>query len=150
MKFKTLYADSTTGKYISKKLNNGDWDYWLVLDVIDLHDAGMDDGPKYDVSIQAVSPEAAGNENLQKAFSCCGMPEDLEKDVMYQVEALSNYGIFAPLWNESGNNLKALLHAARKESDLIHFLFGFYMDGPKNGVGSTGWDLIAGDDTFRF
>jgi hypothetical protein len=47
-----------------------DWDYYLVMEVINLHDAiGDESDHKYHVSIEAVSPESAGNENLDRAFA---------------------------------------------------------------------------------
>jgi hypothetical protein len=39
---------------------------------------------------------------------------------------------------------------ARKESQLINMLFGFYMDRPENGIGQDGWGLIAGQDVNDF
>lgn len=155
MKFKFLTGDinwkTYGGKFISKKLNNGDFDYWLVLDVINWHDAtGEEDAPKYNVSIQAVSPQQAGDESLQHAFSCCGIEPEYQNDPFVQVEALSDYGVFAQLWNKSGDNIKALMQEARKESAMIESLFGLYMDAPENRAGSNGWDLIAGNLTFRF
>lgn len=151
MRFKAIYKNSDSGKYVSKKFNNGDWDYWLIMDVVDMHDAtGEEDQPKYNVSIQAVSPQAVGKPKVNQAMSSCGFSdEDIEKhenDPLFQVEALSDYGIYASLWNKSGDNIKVLLKDAHKETELINMLFGFYMDRPGNGIGQNGWDLIAGQD----
>ena len=150
MKFREMYFNKNDGgKFISSKLNNGDFDYWLVLEVINMHEAtGELDIPKYNVSILAVSPQQAGKESVERALASCGISEYGE-DEIYQVEALSDYGIHAQLWNQSSNNIKALLVQARKEAQLVNILFGFYMDQPENRAGSTGWDLIAGNLTFR-
>jgi hypothetical protein len=155
MKFKTLYNDGNRGKYISKKLNNTEFDYWLILDVIDMDSAtGEEGGDKYNVAIQAVSPQQAGQKNVDSALSACGFSdEQLERygnDPVVQAKALSDYGIFAQLWQISGNNLSELLKQARKEAVLIELLFGFYMDRPENRIGQNGWQLIQGQDIREF
>ena len=150
MKFREMYFNKNDGgKFISNKLNNGDFDYWLVLEVINMHEAtGEEDMPKYNVSILAVSPQQAGKEAVERSLTSCGI-SDYGKDEVYQVEALSDYGIYAQLWNQSSNNINALLKDARREAQLVNMLFGFYMDQLENRAGSTGWDLIAGNLTFR-
>jgi hypothetical protein len=38
------------------------------------------------------------------------------------------------------------MQQCRKEADILTgIMFGFNMDSPKNGIGSTGWDLLRGD-----
>jgi len=143
------------GKFISKKFNNGDFDYWLVLDVVNMQEAtGKEDQPKYYINIQAVSPQAAGKKGIDAAFSSAGFSDDdlteRENDVICQVEELSNYGIFACLWQKEGDNLKKLLQEAHKEAQLINMLFGFYMDRPENGIGQDGWSLISGQDIREY
>ena len=149
MKFKFLTGDinwqTYGGKFVSKKLNNGDFDYWLVLEVINMHDAtGEESIEKYNVSINAVSPEQAGKENLDKALECCGVPEMELTDLM-KVEALDSYGVRAPLWSGNSNNINKLLKEAKKQAQLTEMLLGFAMDKPLNKIGSTGWEFIKGD-----
>jgi hypothetical protein len=159
IKYKFLTGDvnwkTYGGKFVSQKLNNGDFDYWLVLEVLNMPEAtGDDDQPTYLVQVSAVSPDEAKEENLARAFQCCGFSdEDTEKyknNDLIKVEVLSDYGVSAPLWNASGNNIKKLLKEAHEQSQAINGLFGFFMDTPKNMVGSTGWDLIAGNLVFRY
>lgn len=159
MKFKFLTGDVNWqqygGKFISKRLNNGDFNYWLVMDVTNMWDAtGDEEQDKYHVSIQAVSPEAAGQDKVNHAFGSAGYSDEqlteAENNPIWQVEALSSYGIFAVLWQQSGNNINDLMQQARKESDLIQMLFGFYMDRPENGLGQDGWQLIRGQDVREF
>ena len=160
MRFKFLTGDVNWqrygGKFISNKLNNGDWDYYLVLDIVNLEDCDFPDRDKdlYNVSIHAVSPQAAGKENLDKAFACCGFDDEFlekyESNELIQVEALATYGIFAQLWNRSGKNVNKLLTEARKEAKIAEMLFGFYMDRPQNGIGQSGWDCISGQDLREF
>lgn len=134
------------GKFVSKKLNNGDWDYWLVISVDNTEDYG-DFKFKYIVSVQAVSPKAAGEAELKRAFESLGLiEEDINQaDPLTQVQALAEYGIYANLWTGTGNNIKQLMHEAHREVAGINILFGFYMDRQENALGADGWDFIGGN-----
>jgi hypothetical protein len=154
MNFKFLTGDinwkTYGGKFVSKKLNNGDFDYWLVIDVINMYDVLIDeDQDKYFVSIQAVSPESVGDEKLNHVLRNMAINDNWDKDLV-QVEALSEYGIYAVLWKKSGNNINQLIKAAHYEANLIEMLFGFYMDRRENRIGQTGWGLIRGQDIREF
>lgn len=151
IRFKFLTGDVNWqeygGSFISAKYNNGDWDYWLVMEVLNLDETDA----KYNVSVMVVSPEAAGNTNLSKALAQYGfeeqdaeVPEYFNSDIG-KVEALATYGIKAQVWNENGNNLAKLMLKAKRDLVTINGLFGFFMDSPQNGIGSTGWDLVAGN-----
>lgn len=148
MRFKFLSGDlnwsSYGGKFISKKLNNGDFDYWQVIEVINMNEVEHNPPFKYMVTLYAVSPSEAGEENIKRALDCCGIEEDNPSSGTL-VEALSDYGVSAQLWNDGGNNLKELLKEAHKQASVSETLFGFYMDKPENRMGSTGWDFIKGD-----
>jgi hypothetical protein len=137
------------GKFVTKKLNNGEFDYWLVVDVINMHQATGDlNQSKYSVSIQAVSPGQAGKEKIQAALDYCGIDLNTIHKKHHEailVEALSDYGVYANLRTFSGNNLSKLMKEARKELQVISCLFGFYMDCPENRIGDTGWDMIQGN-----
>ncbi len=162
MNFKVLSGDINWkvygGKFVSKKLNNGDWDYWLVINVINWEDTLPTNefeklGHKYNVEIQAVSIEAAGEENMNSALSSCGFSDDqmeiAEMSDLLKVEALSGYGVFATLWNKNGNNIEILMKEAHAEVEKINMLFGFYMDRVENRIGNDGWDFISGDIGFK-
>ena len=162
MKFKMLSGDVNWsvygGKFVSKRLNNGNWDYWLVINVINweesLNTREFEElGYKYNVEIQAVSIEAAGEKNLDSALSCCGFSDDqmnvAEQSDLLKVESLSDYGVFATLWNKNGNNIETLMKDAHKEANLINMLFGFYMDREENRIGNDGWDFISGNIGFK-
>jgi len=150
IRFKFLAGDvdwqTYGGQFISQKLNNGDFDYWLVLDFINMHEAtGDEETDKYNITILAVSPEL----NVQKADHILmvdyNLPDDLPITDKMRVEALAGHGIAAHLKGFSGNNYTKLMKEARREVQVIPFLFGFYMDRPENRIGSTGWDFIRGD-----
>lgn len=154
LKFKFLTGDVNWqdygGKFVSKRLNNGEFDYWLIIEVINMLDAtGEDIGGKYAVSLLSVSPSEAGEDNLARAFECCGLDaedqSDLRANPLVQVEALASYGIYAQLKTTGGNNLSKLMREIRKEAALSTMLYGFYMDRPENRIGSTGWDLQRGN-----
>lgn len=136
------------GMWVSGRLNNGDWDYWLVVAITNMDEAcGCDNKgqPKYVVEIRAISPEAAGPENLREAVELCGDEGNNELTDLMKVELLNSYGVYSPCQSFRGNNGHKLLREAKKSLDTISEFFGFYMDGPKNRIGSTGWDCIAGN-----
>jgi hypothetical protein len=157
MKFAFLTGDvnwlNYGGKWISPKLNNGDFDYWIVMELINMDDAcGRDNEgqAKYHVSLAAVSPSQAG-EHLNRALDSCGIGPQHQGGVFVNVsevmavEALHSYGVSAPLWQSGGNNARKLLREASKQAQMTNMLFGFYMDAPKNKIGTTGWEAIKGD-----
>jgi hypothetical protein len=134
------------GIWITRKLNNGNWDYWLVIELINMDEAcGRDNEgrPRYIVEVSAVSPAAAGEEHVRQALELCG-PEGDITDIV-KVECLYFYGIKAPCQSWDGNNAHKLLRKAHRALNAIASMFGFFMDSPKNRVGHSGWDYIAGD-----
>lgn len=158
LKFRFLSGDCNWrtygGKLVSKRLNNGEFDYWLVIDVVNREDAhGRDALTRYYVSLQSVSPDEAGEQNLREAMRACGCNpepiEDLTKVSNWEkVGVLSSYGIYATLWSDEGNNLSQLLKEARLQADASQLLYGFMMDGAQNQIGNSGWDTQRGDIGF--
>ena len=141
------------GTWISKKLNNGEFDYYLAIRFTNwLEDTGetLPDGERYHVELLSVSPSEAGEESLARAFACCGMDgEDensqrIRKMPLAQVDALLSYGIYAHLKEFQGNNSRKLLRAARAEAQTANMLYGFYMDRIQNRIGDTGWEFQQG------
>lgn len=139
------------GKFISAKQNNGEFDYWLVMDVLNWQDAvgereAKEVGAKYCVSLYSVSPSEAGTESLKSAFDCCGMDsEELRANPLVQVECLVSYGTYAQLWSENGNNINKLMKQAREQAKLSSMLYGFMMDKPANRIGTSNWDMQRGN-----
>lgn len=140
------------GSFVSRRFNNGDFDYWLVIDLTNQHE--QDESlPKYFVAVNAVSPQAAGEKELDAALDSSGLPDELRDKPLFQVEALHSYGTYAQLATFEGDNWQQLMKAARLECRFINSFFGFYMDRPRNAFGATGWDVIAGNlygDLQRF
>ncbi len=137
------------GKWISNKLNNGDFDYWVVLEFINWLDATGEtyNDNEFLVSLASVAPSEVSKEEMDQAIGSMGWPEndDNEPDDIAKVEILSSYGILAHLWQEEGNDADLLLKRARQAANVVTGLFGFFMDTQQNAIGSTGWDFIKGD-----
>ena len=149
-KFKFLTGDVNWqeygGKFISKKLNNGEFDYYLIIEVINWNEHDRYPEYTYNVSLSAVSPTER-RESLKSAAESWGMTETEIEALGDEaiVDCLSSYGVKAQLWDDSGNNLKILMREAHRQAELSEMLFGFYMDRYQNRIGSTGWDFIKGD-----
>lgn len=136
-------------KYVSQKFNNGEFDFWFVLELINMEDVcgQKEPKPKYAVELTCVSPSEAGD-NLAKAFESCGIDDDAVKaNPIVQVEVLSSYGVSAHLASFSGNNAHKLMREAKHKARECEFLFGFAMDRAVNRIGITGWEAIKGDLT---
>lgn len=134
------------GKWHSQKLNNGEFDFWLVLELTNIHDAtGEETGDKYYVSLSAVSPNEAGKAQVAKALESCGMEKADNLPDLALVECLHSYGLHAVLVQRSGSNAHKLIREVKREAAMVNGLFGFYMDRPENRIGSTGWEMLRGD-----
>ncbi|MCK4666867.1 hypothetical protein KAU33_08965 [Candidatus Dependentiae bacterium] len=147
MKLKHIQGDiGCEIMWISKKFNNGDWDYWLVLKITNLEEMmGKKCEEKYLANIDVVSPEAAGLDELRNAMDSFGMEDEEVEDEEDKVILLEEYGTSAELFSQTGNNYKNLMKEARKEMEKINTAFGFYMDKELNHIGNTGWDFVSGN-----
>ncbi len=146
MRLKHMEGDvKSKGMWFSKKLNNGDWDYWLVLEITNLEEMmGKECEKKYLYTLSAVSPEAAGQKSVDNAVESAGREdEDLNEETKAML--LVEYGIKATLYEETGSNYKTLMRHARKDMERISMMFSFHMDRQLNAIGNTGWEFIAGD-----
>ena len=130
-----------TGEYtgISKKFNNGDFNYYLSYEIINMVDCVEEPTNKYIVTLSAVSPSQAGEKALNEEDEKLNLSEE-QKAIL-----LSEYGAKATLFNNTGNNLNKLLKEIKEQAKLINLMFGFYMDKHLNRIGSTGWDFIKGE-----
>ena len=137
------------GTWLSQKLNNGEFDYWLAIRVINWEDATGEkpDGNTYNVELLSVSPSEAGPDNLKSAFAYIGQ-ESADKDVLEnpicQCDALLSYGVYAHLWSADGQNINKMMREARNQAFLAQGLYGFYMDKQQNRIGDSGWDFQRG------
>lgn len=159
IKFKFLTGDINWqeygGKFISKKLNNGDFDYWLILSVDNLHECMDENHPnKYLVSVNAIAPSELPEKEIESALQSMGQedlsPAEFTKKygMLGLLEAISGYMGGAMIFYDEGNNLRKLMKNAREQAEEMGvFLFGFAMDRTMNRIGSTGWDILRGDIT---
>ena len=136
-------------KWISGKKNNGDFDYYFVIEIMNWIKSTGGLGPdetKYNINVHAVSPAQAGEENVKKALDCCGFPEcELTDEI--KVEALLSYGIATPIEGLNCNNAHKGLAELKKKSQMFEMMFGFYMDRSVNRIGTSGWESVKGDIT---
>jgi len=150
---RVLYDWDSEKVSVSRQWNNGDWNLRLAMKVVYMEEYLPEDEVeeygKYEVSILAVSPEAA-KDQLQRALDSMGMDdEDLRNIPLLEYESLLQYGIYATLWHKAGNNIKKLITEANKELPIIQMMFGFYMDRYQNRIGNDGWDFISGNIGFK-
>lgn len=137
---------------VSSIENYGDFDFRFAVKISYLEefltDQDIKDCGKYEVSLLAVSPEAAGEKNIDIALCSCSDDKYTPQNApnTEQCRALIEYGIYATLATVQGNNLKNLKSEIHKELIQAQMLFGFYMDRYQNRIGATGWDTITGDN----
>ncbi|MEK6832734.1 MAG: hypothetical protein AABY32_01690 [Nanoarchaeota archaeon] len=137
--------------WVSDMVNYGDFDlfFFIVLQYTD--EWGGDIEHPYHISIQVVSPEAAGKKHVKSAFRSMSI-EGKEYNKMIKTlkpediaDIVRQYGVAATIFQKFGDDEDKLINAAVKEMTGINCLFGFYMDKYQNRIGATGWDFIRGD-----
>jgi hypothetical protein len=152
MKLKTFLDNDYNKIIISNKLNNGDWDYWLVIRLTYLAEylteEELKNTGKYQIEILAVSLEAA-KDKVKDALYSMGLENEIKVSEDLKIESLLEYGIYATLWSNVGNNKTTLIKQAKEEILPIETLLGFYMDKAENRLGNTGWDFISGNIGLR-
>jgi hypothetical protein len=146
MKFKLVREEGDDKVWISEKLSNGDWPYRLLIKLEDTRHWG--DGPTYHyhVSILAVSPKAA-EKRLPDVARFLGMKWDefQSLDLLHQSVALMDFGTYACLFQDMGDDEKKLVQFAKQKANLCYMKFGDYINRPQNAIGDTGFDWIKGE-----
>lgn len=142
MRLKTV-TDSSDGKVmIGPKQNNGNFDWFPVVEIKYLAEWTSDPMKKYLVSLKAVSPSLAGAHNIEQAESCCSVEAATEEE---KAVVLAEYGIFAPVYEQAGNNLRNLLRDMREQLFVAEHLTGLVFDRQINPIGADGWHALAGE-----
>ena len=144
MRYTKLNDDDMQMTLLGQKQNNGDFDWYPVIDVKYAKEWDSSFPETYIVTAKAVSPSEAGQTNIDSALSCCGVAED-EPSLNDVIEALADYGTFATIKEECGNNLRKLLKQAKKEVDIYCMITGFVFDRLQNRIGADGWDALKGN-----
>lgn len=140
---------------ISKKFNNGEFDYYLVREIMNIeemmsekeaNDYKKKNGGKWAVQISCVSPQRFLPKNRISAMAQDGEYTNWDEiPVETQVMMITSQFGGAVFVSKAGPNLKKLLSETAKEAYTKNFLFGFAMDECQNRVGGTGWDFIKGE-----
>lgn len=155
MRFRFLTGDVNYvrdgGSFVSGKQNNGEFDFWVVMQI--RNDRETESPATYSVSLSVVAPSQAGETRVKTAMEFCGITEAMMATATTngcgdeaKVEALHAYGVAAQVWSENGNNHRRLMQAARQFANTeLDSLFGFVMDRPVNRIGTTGWEALRGD-----
>jgi len=152
LKFKFLTGDVNFtdygGKWISNRRNNGEFDYWFVIELRNWEDCvgereAKEIGAKYNLSLSVVAPSQAPEKERQSVLDSYGQEsfQCLEREI----EAFHAYGPKVNVWDANGNNWCKLMRQAKEEANKADMLFGFYMDRPVNKIGTSGWEAIRGD-----
>jgi hypothetical protein len=141
------------GKLVSPPQSNGEFTYWLVLDVLEWEqtvgerEAAEIDGTHH-VSLCVVAPSELGEDKMRSALRNCGWdggdgPEI--DDPLMLVDILHSYGTYATVWQADGG-LRDLLREGKQQAEITSgIMFGFQMDQPQNRIGADGWDFIRGE-----
>jgi hypothetical protein len=156
LRFSGLKGDmnwmSFGGKWVSNKLNNGDFDYYLVLEINNLIDTcgekeAKEMGGTYMVSLSAVAPSEVLEAEAKNAMKSFDVNLDFNKmDAQMQVEVLHSYGIRSEIWNGTGNNARKLLKEARQHArEEGTKSFNESLSRFANKIGHTGADCLRGD-----
>lgn len=150
----TVIEDIDTHKvWQVMRLEDCDWPILVFVKVTytEEYDREWAEKGKYHVQIEAVAPEAPEAEAIMRCINSIGstLPEWNQADEVWRARALADYGIYAMLWQDQGNNLRKLLKAARNELASIPIFIGFRLDRALNAIGNTGWDSLKGDIGFK-
>jgi hypothetical protein len=121
----------------------------VFTNMIDACGRDADPHEKYIVELREVD---LSSQLLHEALECYGPEEpdgltDCQKRLMY-IDALANYGAYAPLGGWAGRNARRLLAGARAESRALEENVAAYekaMSRPVNRIGSTAREYQAGD-----
>lgn len=125
--------------YESPVFNNGEFDYKILIEVINLDEAIGELG--YGV--------ICGVSKLP-AFLPVEKVKDIKETFCIEeitVSEIFEYGVYAKLGDAHALNMEELEKAIAKfdkQVPLYNSLFGFYMDKYQNRLGNTGWDFLNG------
>ena len=138
------YATKET--YIHEDESFHTFKYKYLVEVMEseyMQDAGMDveDGKVTILLSLVVLPESLSEKHLASVASFCGIDT---KDVT--IIDIYEYGLSCPIeddeFNESDYSVEDALDCAAEVIPSIDSLRGFYLDRPRNLIGTTGWDLL--------
>jgi 5-carboxymethyl-2-hydroxymuconate isomerase len=150
IKFKVLGGDINFteygGTWISPKMNNGEFDYWLVRKLTNWHEATNDFNElKYHAAIAVVAPSQFPEDEIKSACRCLDVDNWEQLNDEQKVEIIHSYQGGVEIATGRSNNYTKLFKEIDAEAQLSNMLFGMAMDAPRNQLGATGWNLLQGN-----
>jgi hypothetical protein len=147
VRFTLIDDNSSEVVYRSNKLNNTEFDYWIVIKVRYMPEWTDEYDYTYYATMSTVAPSQVPQNEKHACLDCMSIDRDQKLNEEDMALLLEEYGTSACIWQESGNNKTKLIKAAKTEAQAVEMMFGYYMDQPLNLIGSTGWDFLTGDIT---
>ena len=160
MKFKFLNGDvdwiTYGGKFVSERLDSGLFHYWLVLDFLNLEEAGAQDDEDdftYHAAIQAVAPDLLGFDKIDELLSGLGREwlqewyyrQTESNRMLLLIEEASTYGYYAPCGYFEGDDWRRTIVDAKKKAAHVATYPWSYWGEVANRLGSTAYDFMTGD-----
>lgn len=160
MKFEFLTGDidwiTYGGKFVSKRLDSGLFHYWLVLDFINLEEAGAQDDEEdftYHAAIQAVAPDLLGFDKIDELLA--QMDREWLQEWYYRqtesnrmlllIEEASTYGYCGSCGYFEGDDWRRTIVDAKKKASHVATYPWSYWGDAANQLGATVYDCMTGD-----
>lgn len=148
-KFHFLTGDINFTLYGGKWYRKVSGTCYHVIELINMWEAtGEEDQNKYHVSLAEIELQNIPTHEIESAWASCGWDESRKPENALQVvEAVHDYGCYAPMGNYNGNNYKNLLKQAKEESYLLDNsdYHSQQLNRPVNMLGSTALEYSQGD-----
>jgi len=141
IKFSSLpkqpYQSEHENRWISQKLTEGEFNYYLVLEIISLKY-----NPGYMVGLSIVSPDQLKKYNpdiVQKKWN-----KNIFSDEIKLAEALYFAGIHVIIISQYGLHRQKLLEMVQEKIPTAIESVNYYMNQIVDTVDITGWELLSG------
>ena len=150
MKFEAINTFKEFGKelYQSEVLNNGDFDYRIYIESLDLEEYTGDVGFTLNVKVAKTLNFITDEQKLNIADTHC-----LEVTQITDANILE-YGLCASIDGvkdiiPTETEAIELINQFIKDADKYSGLIGFYLDRQQNRIGNDGWDFLDGNIGFK-
>lgn len=133
--------------YQSPILNNGDFNYRIYVQLLDMSQVSDMDGFTVDVLV-AKTVDSITDEQLHSLADTYDMSEDEVSDW-----DVCEYGYKAIIDGHKGyiefqDEAVEIAAGFIEKLDMYESMLGFYLDNSQNRIGNTGWDFLAGKIGF--
>ena len=124
-----------------------------IMELMNWNEHESDPENTYHCDLSVVDLGEIPEDTLKSSLSYCGWESDTELDkdpkvaTLMAIEACHGAGAKAPVWQDSGNNYRALMQEAREESRGLDDpdTYAQAMAKPVNAIGSTASEYMQGD-----